>query len=245
MKLRNMKGEVQISPAWRTRKTIYINGKGIKLTIKEIETQEELDEYAALTEFHYRGTGGAGRRIPLIAKLNVWNLPKTVGFVELSSSLIVNVARKKVIDCPYKDAEYGIGWKSWDRETAKKYTNTIVRISRCVVYPELRGLGLAASLSQAAITHSKTRWHIGGLRPCFIEIIAEMLRYWPFVEKVGFVKVGETEGNEKRAPKTMNYLLTRKKNGENYPAGGGGIMAMHRMHAEQLAEIQQTRGVSV
>jgi len=72
-----------------------------------------------------------------------------------------------------------------------------------------------------------------------------MLRYWPFVEKVGFVKVGETEGNEKRAPKTMNYLLTRKKNGENYPAGGGGIMAMHRMHAEQLAEIQQTRGVSV
>ena len=245
VKLRKMEGEIQISPAWYSQKFLRINGKIISLVVKEIETQEELNEYHALTQFHYRGRGGVGRRIPLIAKINVWNLPKVVGFVELSSSLIVNVARKKVLDVPFHDSDLGIEWKSWDRDTAKKYTNAIVRISRCVVYPELRGIGLAAKLANAAVEYARERWHIGGLRPCFIEIVAEMLRYWPFVEKVGFVKVGETEGNEKRAQKAMAYLLTRKENGKGYPKGGGGIMSMHRMHAEKLAEIQKQRNLNV
>ena len=245
VKLRKMEGEVQVLPVWYSKKSLRINGRSISLVIKEIETQDELDEYHALTRFHYRGKGGVGRRIPLIAKINVWNLPKVVGFVELSSSLIVNTARKKVLDGPFHDSDLGIEWKSWDWDTAKKYTNAIVRISRCVVYPELRGIGLAAKLANTAVEYARERWHVGGLRPCFIEIIAEMLRYWPFVEKVGFIKVGETEGNERRAPKSMAYLLTRKRDGKGYPKGGGGIMSMHRMHAEKLAEIQEKRNLTV
>lgn len=247
VKLPNKRGEVQIEPGWRSWGYLCLNGKRIRVTFKEIITQAELDAYHMLTRFHYRGNGGACRRVPLIAKVNVWNLPKVVGFVELSSSLLVNAERKRnVLDHPYQDTtHHGVGWKMWDWKSAKKYTNAIVRISRCVVYPELRGAGLSPMLADAAVNYARERWHIGGLRPCFIEIIAEMLRYWPFVEKTGFVKVGETEGNLKRARTAMEYLLRRKENGRGYPKGGGGIMSMHRMHAEQLAEIQQTRGVSV
>ncbi|CAJ2377143.1 MAG: putative ABC transporter [Arenicellales bacterium IbO2] len=245
VKLRNMDGEVQVSPAWSTNDALSINGNRLPLTIKEIETPDELEAYRALTNFHYRGRGGVGRRMPLIAKMDAWNLPSVVGFVELSSSLIVNVARKKILDSQFHDSTLGLKWKRWDLKTAQKHTNAIVRISRCVVYPELRGLGLAAKLTDAAVKCARTRWHMGGLRPCFIEIIAEMLRYWPFVEKSGFVKVGETEGNEKRAPGAMAYLLKRRQNGSGYPKGGGGIMSMHRMHAEKLFDIHQKRNISV
>ena len=245
VKLRNMDGEVRVSPAWSTEETLFVNGNKLLLKIKEIETPDELKAYRALTNFHYRGRGGVGRRMPLIAKMDAWNLPNVVGFVELSSSLIVNVARKKILDNPFHDSTHDLKWERWDLATAKKHTNALVRISRCVVYPELRGLGLAAKLTDAAVKCARTRWHMGGLRPCFIEIIAEMLRYWPFVEKSGFVKVGETEGNEKRAPGAMTYLLNLKQNGDDYPKGGGGIMSMHRMHAEKLFEIHQKRNIPV
>lgn len=243
--LREMKGEVQILPAWHKKTTLQVNGDQIPLVIKEIETQAELKAYRALTQFHYRGNGAVGRRIPLIAKIDVWNLPTVVGFVELSSSMIVGVARKKILDTNFRDSERGYEWHKWDYDTAKKYTNAVVRISRCVVYPELRGIGLAVALTEVAVDFAAQRWHLGGIRPCFIEIIAEMLRYWPFVEKAGFVKVGETEGNVERAPKAMKYLLDRHEKKLGYPQGGGGIMSMHRMHAEKLVDIRKKRDMTI
>ena len=170
-------------------------------------------------------------------------MPKVVGFVELSSCFLVNVARKKVLDRPFRDAERGAEWKQWDKETAKRCTNVVVRISRCVVYPELRGVGVAGILAEAAKAFANERWHIGGWRPSFMEITAEMLRYWPFVEKAGFMKVGDTEGNADRIEKTMAYLLDRRANGK-YPEKGGGILAMHKAHAETLHSFTEKQKVS-
>lgn len=245
IKLRKMDGEIQSNPAWSCKKFLYVNGRKIPLVIKEIETASEMREYQALTRFHYRGGNGVGRRVPLIAKIDRWNLPEVAGFVELSSSMLVNVARRKILDAPFHDSDLNIRWKRWDLDTAKKYNNVLVRIARCVIYPELRGLGLAVKLTNAAIEYARERWHIGGMRPCFIEIIAEMLRYWPFVEKSGFVKVGETQGNDKRAPEVMAYLLGRKDSAQGYPKGGGGIMSMHRKHAEKIAAIRTDKEQSV
>lgn len=240
------RGEVQVSPhwQWRPKRPVSILGKSIKVVVKEIETDEELREYELLTRHHYLTGSGATRRAPLIAKIDTPDMPKVVGFVELSSCFLVNVARKKVLDRPFRDRKRGVAWERWDLDTAKRCTNVIARISRCVVYPELRGVGVAGILAEAAKKFAEERWHIGGWRPSFLEITAEMLRYWPFVERAGFVKVGETEGNGARVEKSMTYLLGRKKK-EGYPSGGGGILAMHKSHAETLSAVMEEQGSTV
>ena len=236
---------VVISPPWQMKQTISVCGQELDIVVKEIETLDELEGYEALRQHHYRNGGSATRRALLIVKVNTLDLPSVVGFVEISSCFLVSVPRKKILDSPFKDSMRGFEWQRWDIETAKKYTNATARISRCVVYPELRGIGVAGILAEAAKCFTIERWHIGGLRPSFLEITAEMLRYWPFVEKAGFIKVGETEGNGKRLEKSMSYLLQRKQENRGFPKGGGGILTMHRSHAALLENTMKERGWSV
>ena len=238
-------GNITISPrVWRCQLTLSIFGRKMTVVVKEIENAKEMDGYKALMRHHYRNGVGATRRAPLVAKIKSPDLPEVVGFVEVTSCFLVNVARRKILDAPFADKERGIKWERWDMNTAKKYTNVVARISRCVVYPELRGVGIAAVLTKAAIKFAKSRWHIANLRPSFMEITAEMLRYWPFVEKDGFVKVGETEGNDNRLEKSMTYLLNRQEK-RGFPGGGGGIMAMYRAHATLLGKAREERKLSV
>ena len=238
-------GIVTVRPAWKMRRIITVCGQKLIVVIKEIETLKELAEYEELTRYHYRNTRHTARRAVLIAKINSQDLPSVIGFVEISSCFLVSAPRKRILDTPFHDRERGIKWNQWNIETAKKYTNAIARISRCVVYPEIRGIGVAKILTEAAKHFTAKRWHIGGLRPSFMEITAEMLKYWPFVKKVGFTKVGETEGNGSRLIKSMNYLLQRKQNNRGFPRGGGGILTMHRAHATLLETIMRERNWSV
>ncbi len=246
VKTRKTKSEVLVSPAWKKKWEIKISNRLYQVLVKEIETPDELLGYELLTGCHYRNGAGASRRAPLIAKINSPDLPEVIGFVEISSSFLVNVARKKVLDVAFQDrTRRDIHWKQWDLDTAKNYTNAIARISRCVVFPEIRGIGLAGILAEAAVHFAQKRWHIGGLQPVFMEITAEMLRYWPFVEKSGFVFVGETEGNGARLVKSMDYLLKRMDNNEGLPQGGGGILSMYRSHAESLTAVMKDREISL
>lgn len=236
---------VAVSPVWQKEETIVVCRRKLNIIAKEIETAEELAGYEALTRHHYRSGVSVARRAIIIAKIDTEDLPSVVGFVEISSCFLVCVPRKRILDVPFEDGERGIKWERWDIETAKKYTNATARISRCVVYPEVRGIGIAGILANAAKCFAAERWHIGGLRPSFLEITAEMLRYWPFVENAGFVKIGETEGNGKRLEKSMSYLLGRKKDNRGFPKGGGGILTMHRAHAALLEDTMEKRNWSV
>jgi len=244
VELPNSRGSVSLAPPW-SRNICLRSVNDLPVIIKEIETEEEFEGYKRLTEFHYRGSGGAGRRVPLVAVANTWELPSIVGFIELSSSFLVNTARNKVLDAPFSDSFSGVGWTKWESKTVKKFGNSIVRISRCVVFPELRGVGLSSVLVDAAVEFAKKRWHIGGLRPSFVEITAEMLRYWPFVESCGFSFVGETEGNQHRMAKDMQYLLGRTMQDKELPQGGGGIMSQQRTHAGILADVMRKRDLSL
>lgn len=235
---------VPLTPAWERVSEIDIEPP-LKVVVKEIETAEELSGYDSLTQFHYRGTGGAGRRVPLIAVVHHWELPQIVGFIELTSTFLVNTARARLFDAHFSDAESGIAWATWDSATTRRYSNVVVRISRCVVYPELRGIGLSKILVDAAVEYARERWHIGGMRPLFIEITAEMLRYWPFVSKSGFTYIGDTEGNRHRAAKDMKYLLSRKLAETPMPRGGGGILSAQRSYATTLARVIHNSGHSV
>ncbi|MGJ3701934.1 ATP-binding cassette domain-containing protein [Variovorax sp. AFSI2.2] len=242
--LEKRKTSVPLAPAWSEHFDVRLSGEIIEITIKEVETEAEAYALKRLKHHHYRGQNVAGRVAPLIAVAHHPLLPEVVGFIEITSALLVNTARKPLLDRPFSDAENDIVWQRWDMKTAKEQTKRIARISRCVVYPEIRGLGIAALLAKAAVNYTRERWHYGGARPLFLEITADMLRYTPFVRGAGFKYVGDTEGNEARVLKDMNYLLRRTiRSGDdtNFPKGGGGIMHLQRSYATTLLATMNRR----
>lgn len=226
---------IEMSRTWECEESITLCGNMTSITFKEIETEAELNQYEILQNLHYRGAGGAGRTVPIIAKSGLWDLPPLLGFIEVSSSMIANSARKRFFDFPYREGT-DLVWKKWDRVTAREYSNKICRISRFVIHPEIRGLGLAKSFVKAAMQFAAERWHYGGFRPRFMEITADMLRYYRFLSE-HFVFVGETQGNEHRLRKDMQYLVRRALTANDLkgmPQGGGGIMTLQRSYATKL-----------
>lgn len=234
---------IDITDTWTREITTLLFGETTVITFKEIESEEELNHFSILQALHYRGAGGAGRTVPLIAKSNIWDLPEVLGFIELSSSMIANSARKRFLDFPYHE-NANLLWKNWDRKTAQEYSNLVCRISRFVIHPEIRGLGLARLFTDSAKCYVTERWHFGGFRPRFLEITADMLRYYPFLGS-DFLFVGETEGNEHRLQKDMQYLVRRALGGtgrKGMPQGGGGIMTLQRGYASALLDYTDTYG---
>ena len=242
--------DLLLSPPWKETISFRVGDVEIPMEIKEIESGTELDGFTRLTKYHYRGAKGAGRTVPLVVTTSRDDLPNVLGFVELATSFLVNSARKKILDTAFSDPERGVGWARWDGSTSRKWINCIARISRCVVFPEFRGLGLSSVLVEAAIKYARDRWHIGGIRPVFLEITADMLRYWPFVQKAEFVYVGDTEGNDHRAAKDMRYLirkaaLTSGRGQGGMPKGGGGILSLQRSRAVHLRKVLECTGLSL
>lgn len=237
---------VEIGDPWRKSVNVRLGPISTRITFKEIETDEELELFESLQKFHYRGRGGAGRTVPLIAVSKLWDLPKILGFIEITSSMIANTARKKFFDFPFSEGD-GVSWKVWDRKAAKSYSNTVCRISRFVIHPEIRGLGLAKNFSEAARAYASERWHYGGFRPRFIEITADMLRYYKFIDPE-FAYMGDTEGNEHRLVRDMTYLVKRARaeaGPKGMPRGGGGIMVLQRGYASQLLKYLDGKGKSL
>lgn len=239
---------VPLSPVWRREYALSLGGAEVPLTIKEVESEAELAGLNSLKHFHYRGEESAGRTVPLIAVANHPLMPAVVGFIEITSALLVNTARKPILDRPFTDPGSSVCWTRWDMATAKRHTRRLARISRCVVYPELRGLGVATILTEAAAAYARDRWQFGGAKPLFLEITADMLRYSPFVKGAGFSYVGETEGNEGRMLRDMSYLLRRTiASGvrDDFPRGGGGIMHLQRSYATTLLGVMSRRGLKL
>jgi len=251
VQLRRAGDHVQLTPAWATSATLCV-AANLPVVVKEIETAEELDGYQRLTEYHYRGNGGAGRRVPLIACVDCWELPSVVGFIELASSFLVNTARARVLDTRFSDSSRSVAWTQWNTNSIREVSrqpvvphNSVVRISRCVVFPELRGVGLANVLVDAAVAFGQQRWHQGGVQPSFMEITAEMLRYWPFVRRSGFRYIGDTDGNGHRVEADMRYLLRLSLQHRGLPQGGGGILTLQRSHAALLRQVMDQRGLTL
>jgi energy-coupling factor transporter ATP-binding protein EcfA2/GNAT superfamily N-acetyltransferase len=200
-------GNAKLLPLYEATDYVKVGKRRVALTVKEIETEDELRGYNQLARYHYRGKNLHGRRTPLILVCHDPLLPSVLGYIELSSAFLMNKPRATLLNAPLTDSESGISWTGWNKDTVRRYTNLVVRIARTVVSPEFRGLGLASLLVQHAAVYAREHWNVGGLKPLFIEITADMLRYVPFVERAGMHYVGLTEGNLERVTKDMTYVL--------------------------------------
>jgi ABC-type lipoprotein export system ATPase subunit/GNAT superfamily N-acetyltransferase len=240
-------GIATVLPAYRARCAISFGNRTIPLCVKELETEAEIEGYHRLEEYHYRGKILHGRRVPLIVRASDPLLPTVLGYIELSTAFLMNRPRAVLFDSSFFDDATGISWTNWKKETVRKYTNLVVRIARCVVSPEFRGLGLAGLLVKHAAHFAKTHWHVGRMQPLFMEITADMLRYVPFVESAGMRYIGYTEGNLDRVNRDMTYILknySRVKKREILKEESAGIVDLQVFYATYLKRVARQSGLS-
>jgi len=202
-------GFAKLLPPFKKNTTIVLGNKKIEIVIKEITNPKEIQGYEYLRKFHYRNNGNSfGRQAILVAALK--SVPFTVlGFIQISSPPILNKARANFLDTKF--CENSIGWTSWDKQTSIKYSKLIAEISRVVVHPEYRNLGIAQELLKSSFLYARDYWQIGNIKPLFVEITADMLKFIPFTEKAGMMYIGDTEGNLYRLKRDLAYYF---KNGE-------------------------------
>ena len=207
--VRCQNGLAKLLPTYVATETIDLGAIRLQLIIKEITTAEELVSYQSLANYHYRDQPLFGRTARLIIQNFHPSYPKTIGYIELATPFYMSKSRTDVLNRPFRNGS--AHWQSWDKDTARKSINLVVRIARCVVYPEFRGIGLGQKLLAHAREFARTRWQVGGLKPQFIEISADMLRYVPFAERAGLHFIGETQGNLGRVANDLRYLLENQR----------------------------------
>jgi len=237
-------GQAQFLPPYMCRETLQLGSTTLEVLIKEITEPYEYEAYQSLSEAHYRGKAVHGRTARLIVRSFHPLYPEVLGYIELATPFYVNKARAQVLNAPFHCD--GIAWEAWDKSTVRKYIHLIVRISRCVVYPEFRGLGLGQVLVKHAARFARERWQVSGWKPLFLEISADMLKYVPFVEKAGMIYIGETEGNLRRVHKDMAYLLSnvnRVKRGEIVPEESCGIVDQQVARMDRALRLMEREGI--
>ena len=197
-----------VSPPYReSSRHVVAPGVVVPFTIREIVTERDLSAYESLSAFHYRSDDGFGRRCILVMASDTDDFPPFLGFVEVATPFLHLRNRSRLLDSPFSDPSRGISWTAWDLATRNSLTNTVARISRLVIHPEARGIGLTRPMIECAARFATQRWQVKGLRPVFLEITADMLRFMPFVAGHGMRYIGESEGNLSRLRKDMSYLL--------------------------------------
>lgn len=238
-------GEAQILRPYVVEDTMRLGGIRLAILIKEITEPEEYHAYKALADFHYRGHLIHGRTARLIVRTFHPTYPKVIGYIELATPFYMNKARANIFNAPFRMKD--ISWDAWDMPTMRRYIHLVVRIARCVVYPEFRGLGLGQILIKHAAKFARTRWQVAGLMPYFLEISADMLKYVPFAEKAGMMFIGETEGNLSRVHKDMEYLIRnvhRVKGGEIVSEDSSGIVDQQVARMDRAIELMQREGLT-
>lgn len=230
------RGWIPVEPSYQEDARLQIGLDAYPLTFSEIVSKDDFRGYERLESFHYKGRslnedpdapipghkGVGGRKAVLVAKLHIGARRRVVAYVELQMPLMMCKPRHDLFCLPFKHPALGVAWEKWLGD-GQQYVNQIVRIARVVVDPEFRGLGLSSMLVKQAKTFAASRWAIGGKRPLFIEISAEMLRYIDFVSKAGLKYVGSTEGNLSRILKDLESI-------EKGASGKSQIMSLQRKY---------------
>lgn len=206
-------GDTLLHPSYAARETVSVGSISFDVLVKEITEEAEFSAYQALADLHYRGKALHGRTARLVARSFHPMYPSVIGYIELATPFYMSKPRSELLNAPFHSN--GIAWDSWDMVTLRQYIHLLVRIARCVVYPEFRGIGLGQLLVKHAALYAKDHWQVARLKPYFLEIAADMLKFVPFCRNAGMSFIGETEGNLARVARDLRYLLTNQKRVRN------------------------------
>lgn len=236
---------IQFLPAFETEDVVSLGQDRIGISVTEVSTEAALAAYDYLERFHYKTsalneddaprTDTGGRRAVLVAYADIDGQRQPAGYVELQMPLLMVKPRHDLFNKGFKHPTRPIQWARWDQHAIKSYVNLIVRIARVVTAPDLRGIGLARILLNAAKRFARERWHVGGRRPIFMEISAEMLNHVDFVSSAGFRLVGTTEGNAERVLKDLHYM------NRGYDVSSG-IMSLQKRYVTKLRTLCEKTG---
>jgi ABC-type ATPase with predicted acetyltransferase domain len=127
--------------------------------------QGTFQDYKALSHFHYR----AGRCPPPRKTFTLKRKNETIGVAIYSYPTPMCFGRSKV-------------WKG----NLKQLQQEISTISRVVIHPKYRSIGLGAKLIGETLTQAGTP---------YVETVAVMARYNPFFEKAGMQRIAESKPN--------------------------------------------------
>ena len=247
--------QIPVTPIFSVEDTVSAGKEKFDIRIQEISTVEDMRALDFLAQFHYKtneslserdvdndarkpsNTLASGRHAILYASIKTGERWIPAGYIDLQMPLMMCKPRHELFNHPFTHPERDIAWNKWNQHAMKSYLNMIVRIGRVVVSPELRGLGITRRIIKAAKCFSVERWHIGGMRPIFMEISAEMLTHIDFVSSSGFKFIGKTEGNIDRIIKDMKQM-------ERSPSGDFGIMTLQRKYFRALETYCKSVGMS-
>ena len=246
--------DIPLTPLFSASDSVSIGKDKFRILIREISSEPAMRALEFLEQFHYKTnkslaerdsttnsnsatTSHGGRRAVLYAEIQIGERWLPAGYIDLQMPLMMCKPRHDLFNNSFVHPVRSIQWERWDQHAMKNYLNTIVRIGRIVVSPELRGLGITRRIISAAKTFASERWHIGGMRPIFMEISAEMLSHIDFVSSSGFKYIGKTEGNLARVIKDMEQM-TRS------PSGEFGMMSLQRKYFRTLEDYCNTIQIS-
>ena len=237
VRCKNGDKRAKILPFYSVPDDIQLGNLTIPVLVKEITEPEEYQAYRHLQFYHYRGKSLFGRHAPLVMCASHPFLPSVVGYIELVTPFGASKPRREFFNAQCKLD--GIGWEQWNNDTSRKHISLFVRIARCVVHPELRGMGVGQQLVKHSIQFARDHWQSGGMKPYILEICADMLRYVPFTESAEMVYIGDTEGDQHRIVKDFSYFiknLDRFENKEILPDSSSGIVQAKRSKWQALLD---------
>ncbi len=238
-------GSITIHPCYESTHTVRLGKETLDLNISEPLSQEDWKHIDQLRGYHYRERLPFGRRGVLVATTksdfpgSIGHLP--VGFIEVGFAPICNSARDKVLDAEFHQGE--IAWNRWRHAERGKYGHLIMGVSRVVVHPDYRGVGLGSELLKHCVQYVSNYWESRESKPIFMEIVADMLKYNTFPRKAGFIFVGHTEGNVKRVASDIRYQL-KKLEECGMKRERIGVKRMQQRNAVLLRQRLKRRGMT-
>lgn len=243
--------QIQVTPTFNNIGEVNLGSFKLEYKIVEPHKQDDFKSLQYLEQFHYKtfepptnedgeirkksSESVGGRRAILLCYLRLNDSVVPAGYLELQMPLLMVKPRHALFAIPFTHPSRPISWSAWNQDAIRKNVNLITRVARVVVAPDFRGLGLAKIMIEAAKEFARTKWHISGRRPLFMEISAEMLNYIDFVSGSGFTFIGKTEGNLERI--VADLIQMRK--GQKISSG---IMTLQQKYLRALEKYCEESG---